>query len=250
MPELFTRVKNTPTFAILLKQDARVDCRGVLVSDRNVVKPTPTRTAGKKTRSAPSGTRKPAGNALALNPLGRQIRDLREARRMTLAELAKAIGKSIGYLSQIERDRSEVSISALKAIADALDVQIGWFFQGYDPRVPDEHGTIVRREHRRRLNFPGTGIEEELLSPSLTGEAELILSTFAPGARSGDEQVSRMAEQSGYVIEGQLDLHVGTRRFSLRAGDSFRIERGEFFSAANPGPDTSVSLWVIAPPRY
>lgn len=183
-------------------------------------------------------------------PLGEQIRDLREARGLSLARLAEATGKSIGYLSQIERGRSEVSISTLKAISDALDVQIGWFFQGYDPRVPAEHGHVVRREHRRRLNFPGTGIEEELLSPTLTGEAELILSTFAPGARSGDEQVSRMAEQSGFVISGELELKVGTRGFRLRTGDAFRIGRGEPFTAANPGPGPSVSLWVIAPPRY
>jgi transcriptional regulator with XRE-family HTH domain len=185
-----------------------------------------------------------------LSPLGNQIRDLRDARGLTLAELARAIGKSIGYVSQIERDRSEVSISTLKAISEALNVQIGWFFQGYDLRVPAEHGYVVRRDNRRRLNFPGTGIAEELLSPTLTGEAELILSTFASGARSGDGQVSRMAEQSGYVIAGQLQLDVGAKQFVLQAGDSFRIGRGESFSASNPGAQTSIALWVIAPPLY
>jgi transcriptional regulator with XRE-family HTH domain len=201
-------------------------------------------------RSGRPAARSGADASVAPSPLGSQIRDLREARRVNLAALAQAIGKSIGYVSQIERGRSEISISTLKAISEALGVQISWFFQGYDPSVPAEHGHVVRREHRRRLDFPGTGIEEELLSPTLTGEAELILSTFAPGARSGDEQVSRMAEQSGYVIEGELELYLGVRRFSLRAGDSFRIGRGESFSARNPGTSTSISLWVIAPPRY
>jgi transcriptional regulator with XRE-family HTH domain len=199
-------------------------------------------------RPAPDGAKRAA--AFHLSPLGNQIRDLREARGLSIARLAAAIDKSIGYVSQIERGRSEVSISTLKAISDALEVQIGWFFQGYDPRVPDEHGHVVRREHRRRLNFPGTGIEEELLSPTLTGEAELILSTFAPGARSGDEQVSRMAEQSGFVVSGELEVTVGKKRFRLRSGDSFCIGRGEPFGASNPGPESSVSLWVIAPPRY
>lgn len=205
-------------------------------------------TAAKRNRrrAAPAGT----AAASAMSPLGNQIRDLRVARGMSVAALAKAIGKSIGYVSQIERDRSEVSISTLKTISDELGVQISWFFQGYDPRVPSEHGYIVRREHRRRLDFPGTGIEEELLSPTLTGEAELILSTFAPGARSGDEPVSRMAEQSGYVLEGQLELRIGSRRFTLRPGDAFRIGRGEPYTARNSGPVNSVSLWVIAPPRY
>ena len=100
----------------------------------------------------------PTAPGVAREPisLGAQIRDLREARRMHLAELAQAIGKSIGYVSQIERGRSEVSISTLKSISDALGVSISWFFQGYDPREPSEHGYVVRREHRRRLDFPGT----------------------------------------------------------------------------------------------
>ena len=194
----------------------------------------------------------PTAPGVAREPisLGAQIRDLREARRMRLAELAQAIGKSIGYVSQIERGRSEVSISTLKSISDALGVSISWFFQGYDPREPSEHGYVVRREHRRRLDFPGTGIEEELLSPTLNGEAELIMSRFAPGARSGDVQVSRMAEQSGVVLSGELDLAVGDSRFLLKAGDSFRIGRGEPFTACNPGSEPSHSLWVIAPPLY
>lgn len=207
-------------------------------------------TRAHRTKPAAAAKHKPAKPAVVPSPLGAQIRDLRAARGMRLAELATLIGKSIGYVSQIERGRSEVSISTLKAISDALGVQISWFFQGYDPAVPSEHGYVVRREHRRRLDFPGTGIEEELLSPSLTGEAELILSTFAPGARSGDVQVSRMAEQSGLVMAGCLELDIGSRRFTLNPGDSFRIGRGESFTARNPGKQTSVSLWVIAPPRY
>ena len=150
-------------------------------------------------KTAPNLTGVPDATASALNdsPLGRQIRDLREARRVTLAGLATSIGKSIGYVSQIERGRSEISISTLKSISEALGVNISWFFQGYDPSEPAEHGYVVRREHRRPLNFPGTGIEEELLSPTLSGEAEMILSTFAPGARSGDEQVFLLIAKHG-----------------------------------------------------
>ncbi len=205
------------------------------------------RGAVKKARGVP---RRAVGASEDPIPLGRQIRDLRLARRQTLAQLAKAIGKSIAYVSLIERNRAEVPVSTLKAIGDALGVQISWFFQGYDLGAPQEHGYIVRRSHRRHLSFPGLGLEEDLLSPTLTGETELILSTFAPGARSGEQLVSRMAEQSGYVISGRLELQIERRRFLLSEGDSFRINRGEGFTARNPGEEPSVSLWVITPPRY
>jgi transcriptional regulator with XRE-family HTH domain len=169
---------------------------------------------------------------------------------MSLQELADAINKSVGYLSQCERGQSEVSISTLKSIADALEVQIGWFFQGLDASSSQELGFVVRREHRRQLQFPGTGIDEAMLSPDLNGEAELILSRFAPGARSGEQLVSRPAEQSGYILSGELELTLEDRVFHLREGDSFRIERQMRYSVRNPGSVPSNSLWVIAPPRY
>lgn len=52
--------------------------------------------------------------------VGGQIRDLRKAKGMTIAGLAERIERSIGYVSQIERDISELSIPDLKRIAEAL----------------------------------------------------------------------------------------------------------------------------------
>jgi ribosome-binding protein aMBF1 (putative translation factor) len=45
--------------------------------------------------------------------LGELIRDLRRARGTTLQELAKKIGKSVGYMNQIERNNSTLSIAPL-----------------------------------------------------------------------------------------------------------------------------------------
>ena len=203
-----------------------------------------------KVQLAPVGEDTPSDSISSTVTLGTQIRDLREARRVTLADLAERIGKSIGYLSQIERDQSEVSISALKAISDALGVRISWFFQGYEAGISNEYPYVVRREHRRQLSFPGVGVQEDLLSPNLNGESQLVMSTFQPGARSGEKLVSRMAEQSGLVISGELELQVGEKHFHLRSGDAFRIARGESFTARNAGDSQAVSLWVITPPIY
>ena len=42
--------------------------------------------------------------------IGRDIRGLRKARGVTLAEVAEASGLSVGYLSLLERDRATPSI--------------------------------------------------------------------------------------------------------------------------------------------
>ena len=46
--------------------------------------------------------------------IGREIRDLRKARGVTLAAVAEASGLSVGYLSLLECDRATPSIKARK----------------------------------------------------------------------------------------------------------------------------------------
>jgi len=55
--------------------------------------------------------------------LGARIRALRQKRGMTQGALATAAGTSQSYVADIEADRSEPSLRALRAIADALGVQ-------------------------------------------------------------------------------------------------------------------------------
>ena len=60
--------------------------------------------------------------------LGADLRTLRKARGMTLQALADALGRSVGWLSQVERDKSEPSVSDLRDISAALDVPISMLF--------------------------------------------------------------------------------------------------------------------------
>src|SRR5579863_162994 len=111
--------------------------------------------------------------AAAPSRVGPEIRGLRKARNLTLSQLAAASGLSVGYLSMVERQQAMPSIKSLLSIAHALGVTIGWFFEG-DAVRPHEHGLIVRRSRRRRIDF-SAGIVDELLSPSLKGNLELVL---------------------------------------------------------------------------
>ena len=56
--------------------------------------------------------------------IGRQIRDLRKARGLTLKQMARRTNLSVSLLSQIERAESSASVSSLFKVATALDVQI------------------------------------------------------------------------------------------------------------------------------
>lgn len=182
--------------------------------------------------------------------IGEQIRDLRKAKRMTINELASRIDRSIGYVSQIERGLSAVTINVLQQIAGALDVQISWFFQGNANAPKEERDLIVRRANRRRLRFGGSGVTEELLSPNLSGQIELILTRFEPGGRTGDGDRLRRSEEAGVVLSGTLEISIDGHIHRLEEGDSFALRSPGSHHCHNPGDEDAVVLWVHTPAAY
>lgn len=179
--------------------------------------------------------------------LGADLRALRKSRGLTLSDLSDSLGRSVGWLSQVERDMSEPSISDLRQIAKALGVPMSLLF-AHDSAPAEEQGYVVRAGARRPMGSGEEGLIEELLSPDLTDDFEVIHSTFQPGARLRTLQ-QRPTQELGYVISGNLDLTIGARAFTVGPGDSFRC-RGEMYRWANPYTCPCVVIWVIAPPVY
>lgn len=179
--------------------------------------------------------------------LGADLRVLRKSRDLTLSDLALRLGRSVGWLSQVERDLSSPSITDLRHIAAALEVPTSLFF-GQAEAPAEEAGHVVRRAARRPIGSGEAGLVEELLSPDLTDDFEVVHSTFAPHSQIG-EVVTRPTQEVGYLISGKLDLEIGPRAFTILPGDSFRI-RGEPFRWINPYDDPAIAIWVIAPPVY
>jgi len=178
--------------------------------------------------------------------LGADIRALRKARGLTLMDLAEKLGRSVGWLSQVERDKSHPAIADLGRMATLLDVSISSFLQvGADP---DEEGLIVRSHARRPIGSRTEGLTEALLSPDLTDDFEMIHSSFAPGSAI-TEPLQRPTQEVCYIVSGTFQISVGGKTFDLQAGDSFRL-RGQPFTWANPGDTTCEIIWVISPPVY
>jgi transcriptional regulator with XRE-family HTH domain len=179
--------------------------------------------------------------------LARDIRALRKARGLTLAETALRLGRSVGWLSQVERGLSQPSLGDLRTIADTFAVPLSLFFAHDVPRE-EERGVVVRAGARRILGTSETGLVEELLSPDLGGSFELIRSEFAPGAAMQIE-ARRDTEDAGYVVSGRLDIEIGGVWHSLGEGDSFRFS-GKTYRWRNPGDVPAVVIWAVSPPVY
>ncbi len=179
--------------------------------------------------------------------LGADLRALRKRRGLTLSDMADTLGRSVGWLSQVERGISEPSITDLRHIAAKMDVSISMLFR-HEASPEHEVGYVVRAAARRPIGPPIAGLAEELLSPDLTDDFEMVHSTFAPFSRI-KEPVTRPTQEVGYLISGKLEIEIENVTHLIHPGDSFRI-RGEAFRWANPFNEPAVAIWAIAPPVY
>lgn len=178
--------------------------------------------------------------------LGADLRALRRTRGLTLQQLADCLGRSVGWLSQVERDLSQPSITDLRHLAAALDVSVSTLAR--HEAQGDEAGRVVRHGRRRPIGSRLSGLVEELLSPDLTDDFEMVHCRFEPHSEIG-ETVTRPTREVAYLVSGRLEMTIGGHRFAIHPGDSFRI-RGEPFRWANPHDEVAVAIWVIAPPVY
>ena len=179
--------------------------------------------------------------------LGADIRALRKVRGLTLSGMAEALGRSVGWLSQVERDLSVPTTRDLRQFSAVLDVPVTMLVAN-QPANDAETGYIVRRHARRPVSSGKAGLIEELLSPDLTDDFEVVHSTFEPHSKI-TKAVTRPTQELGYLVSGRMSIEIDGQVFDIRAGDSFRI-RGEAFRWSNPHDDPAVAIWVIAPPVY
>lgn len=179
--------------------------------------------------------------------LGADLRAIRKGRKLTLTDMADALNRSVGWVSQVERDISSPSIADLRRMAEVLEVPISLLF-GEATVPPEERGYVVRAGARRTMGSAANGLTEELLSPDLTDSFEVIHSTFAAYSGLG-APIRRETQEVGFVISGRLNLTLAERSFTVGPGDSFRI-RGDYYTWDNPYNVPAVVVWVISPPVY
>jgi transcriptional regulator with XRE-family HTH domain len=174
--------------------------------------------------------------------VGERLRALRQERGMTMAELAAATGLTSGFLSQLERDLTSVSLSSLARICSALDVRFG--------DVLDEHptGAVIRREDAQVWTAIGAH-EDSLLSSSDERRFHLLESRIPPGAGAGEDLYTFPADvELVYVLAGELELRVQEKLYRVGAGDTVTYSPRDPHTWRNPSEDDeAVVLWFSVP---
>lgn len=179
--------------------------------------------------------------------IGDDVRALRKARSMTITELAEKLGRSIGWLSQVERGQTNPSIPDIRSLAEIFEIPVSFLFRN-ELADDAERGFVVRKGARASFGNRQDGLVEQLLSPDLSGDFEIIHSTFEPHSQSAWIK-ARPTQEAGYLMSGTLTLRFKDRSFVLNAGDSFQFQN-EKYQWSNDGGEPAVAVWVISPPVY
>ena len=184
-------------------------------------------------------------HAAEIATFGIRLRQLRRSRKLSLEDLAGRTGLSAGLLSQLERGIGNPSFVTLMRLAQALDVQPGYFF-------PDTEGSrcIVRKARRRRIHFEMPGLTYELLTPDLSWRLEVLWAKFEPGVATAEAPYSHEGEECVWLIRGLLEAHVGDRTFLLHEGDSITFDCTVPHWYHNPGPDAAETYSAVTPASF
>jgi transcriptional regulator with XRE-family HTH domain len=175
--------------------------------------------------------------------IGQKIKALRLASELTQSELAARARLTKGFISQVERDQTSISLDSLLDILDALGITITEFF-----------GDISQASRvfspKDRINVGGKHIRKfEILIPGSTNNLmDPIMISLDPG-ESLPEEGPHSGEEFGYILSGILTLTVGKKTHKVQPRHCFYFEADQPHQFTNRGKTKTNFLWVTSPPQ-
>jgi transcriptional regulator with XRE-family HTH domain len=180
-------------------------------------------------------------DAVSVN-IGERLRELREARNISMRALATRSGLSANALSMIERGRASPSVSTLYKLADALGVSITSFF-GSD--VEKKQVVFLKAEERTRISFT-RGIFEGLGGEQFVGRVEPFMLTLESNANSGPRSITHTGHEFVFCLRGELEYQVERQIYHLAVGDSLLFAANLKHSWKNFGKTVVTALIIIS----
>jgi transcriptional regulator with XRE-family HTH domain len=177
--------------------------------------------------------------------IGEKIKFLRQAAKLTQEELADRCELSKGFISQLERNMTSPSISTLVDILESLGTDLTHFFQEQaDEKVvfgQDDFAVKADEETRSQICWLVPNAQKNSMEP--------ILVTLAPDGSTYPDN-PHDGEEFGYVLDGTITIHLGSRKFKAKRGESFLIHPNEPHYLVNSSRKTARILWVSTPPSF
>jgi transcriptional regulator with XRE-family HTH domain len=169
--------------------------------------------------------------------LGERIKWARRERGLSLSALARLVGLSKGFLSQIEAGQSSPSLSSLQKLADGLDLPVASLIEKV-AIAPTREPRVIRA---RTFRAPG-----QLLSPALDfGASQGILLTISWGQQIvGALDGAAESEASCLIVAGQLELTLDGHGRQLSVGEMLVFGQASQYTISCSSQEATLLLIV------
>lgn len=179
--------------------------------------------------------------AVSVN-IGERLRELREARNISMRTLATRSGLSANALSMIERGRASPSVSTLYKLSDALGISITSFFGSDAER---KQVVFLKSDERSRMAFT-RGVFEGLGGEQFMGRVEPFMLTLENSANSGPRTITHSGHEFVFCLRGELEYQVERQLYHLAAGDSLLFAAHLKHKWRNPGRNVATAIIIIS----
>lgn len=175
--------------------------------------------------------------------VGRNLRDLRNRRGLSLRALAERSGLNVNTLSLVENGKSSPSVGTLQQLAQALGVPITIFFE---TEQVEKRVVYTPAEQRPFAVFGSTQMQN--LGKDLAGKVvQPFVVTLQPGMGSGDRMIVHTGHEFVYCLEGSIQYQIGQEEFILQKGDSIVFEAHLPHCWENKGEEVAQILLTLYP---
>ncbi|MGJ0848570.1 helix-turn-helix domain-containing protein [Tissierella praeacuta] len=182
--------------------------------------------------------------------LGDNIRNTRKASNKTLNDMAEITGLSIGYISQLERNLIEPSLSSLRKIAKALDVPVYLFMEDNFNDID----VITKKDERLIMRFPNSPVVYEIISPMPTDTFEpSMLGLFfevEPNKADTEDFITHFSEELIIVLEGEANIILGNEEINIKSGDTLFVKKNIPHKIINKKDTPLRGISIVSPPIY
>ncbi len=187
------------------------------------------------------------------NEIPLKIKQLRTQKGLTLEQLAKRIGCSKSYISQLEKGVTAPSVSMLAKLAEALGFPVSDFF--LSPVAPRIQNWYLSKSERRAIHYPDGKVQSQLLTRSIfQKKMQPLVSVIQPGG-SSDRAAGQLVHPPGseefvLVLSGEVTFEIETEEILLKEGDTLYFNGEHPHRWSNKGKKTAEVLFVWTPPVW
>ena len=187
--------------------------------------------------------------------VGNELRRVRVARKLSLRNVASAVGVSASLLSQVETGKTQPSVSTLYALVNHLGISLDGLIKGQlegavstsGEDYEDGHNGIVQRRSENPQIEMENGVIWERLADGGRTDADPLMVTYEPGSSSSVEgkMMRHDALEYGVIIEGTLTLRIENEAHEMYPGDSFSFDANRLHLFENNSGKPARGIWFV-----